>query len=225
MKKQSWRIYALGAGILFFLLLPISVGAEANVLDCLENEEECNEKEVNIDNEQPQPDVNDEDTIMDNNNEFLVEDEANNSSMGWQIVRLIIGLALVLGLVYVVLKFLGKRNGFNQQPGFLRNVGGVSVGANKSVQIIRVGNKYYLIGVGDNVELLEEIDDPETIEQLVDQSIEKDTDALSFFSREKNNKGNKTSGKSFDQLLTRELKSIRKNRQNLINKHKDDLNE
>lgn len=165
MKKQLWRIYALGAGILLFLLLPISVGAEANVLDCLENEEECNEEEVNLNNEQP--DVNDEDTIIDNNNEFLVEDEASNSSMGWQIVRLVIGLALVLGLVYVVLKFLGKRNGFNQQPGLLRNVGGVSVGANKSVQIIRAGNKYYLIGVGDNVELLEEIDDPETIEQLL----------------------------------------------------------
>lgn len=225
MKKQSWRIYALGAGILFFLLLPISVGAEANVLDCLENEEECNEEEVNIDNEQPQPDVNDEDTIMNNNNEFLVEDEASNSSMGWQVVRLVIGLALVLGLVYVVLKFLGKRNGFNQQPGLLRNVGGVSVGANKSVQIIRAGSKYYLIGVGDNVELLEEIDDPETIEQLIEQSAEKDSDALSFFSGRKNDKGNKPSGKSFNQLLTRELQSIRKNRQDLINKHKDDLNE
>ncbi|CEI84288.1 hypothetical protein J18TS1_14910 [Oceanobacillus oncorhynchi subsp. incaldanensis] len=223
MKKQLWRIYALGAGILLFLLLPISVGAEANVLDCLENEEECNEEEVNLNNEQP--DVNDEDTIIDNNNEFLVEDEASNSSMGWQIVRLVIGLALVLGLVYVVLKFLGKRNGFNQQPGLLRNVGGVSVGANKSVQIIRAGNKYYLIGVGDNVELLEEIDDPETIEQLLDQSAEKGSDPLSFFSREKNDNGKKASGKSFDQLLTRELKSIRKNRQNLINKHKDDSNE
>lgn len=191
MKKQSWRIYAWGAGILLFLLLPISVGAEANVLDCLENEEECNEEEVNIDNEQPQPNENDEDTIMNNDNEFLVEDDADNSSMGWQMVRLIVGLALVLGLVYVVLKFLGKRNGFNQQPGLLRNVGGVSVGANKSVQIIRVGNKYYLIGVGDNVELLEEIDDPETIEQLLDQSAEKGSDPLSFFSREKMTMGRK----------------------------------
>ena len=208
--------------MLFFMLLPVSISAEANVLDCLENGEECND-EQNIDNEQP--DTNDEDSILENDSEFLIEDDASNTSMGWQIVRLVVGLALVLGLVYIVLKLLGKRNGFNQQPGLLRNVGGVSVGANKSVQIIRVGNRYYLIGVGDNVELLEEIDDPETIEQLIDQSEGKDSDALSFFSKGKNEKSNESSGKPFNQLLARELQSIRKNRQDLIKKHKDDLNE
>lgn len=210
--------------MLFFLLLPISVGAEANVLDCLENDEGCNEEELNTDQEQPEE--NDEDMIMDNNdNAFLVEDDTNDSSMGWQIVRLVIGLALVLGLVYVVLKFLGKKNGFNQQAGILRNVSGVSVGSNKSVQIIQAGNKYYLIGVGDNVELLEEIDDPETLEQLLNQSAEKGTDALSFFSKGKNKENDKSSSTSFNQLLNRELKSIRKNRQDLIQKHKDDCNE
>ncbi len=205
------------------MLLPISAGAEANVLDCLENNEECNEEEVNIENEQP--DVNDQDTILNNDSGFLVEDDSSSSSIGWQIIRLIVGLALVLGLVYIVLKFLGKRNGFNQQPGLLRNIGGVSVGANKSVQIIRAGNKYYLIGVGDNVELLQEIDDPETIDQLLNQSAEKDTDALSIFSKEKKDKEGKSSEESFHQLLAKELKSIRKNRRELINKHKDNVNE
>lgn len=208
--------------MLFFLLLPVSISAETNVLDCLENGEECN-NEQNIDNEQP--DANEEDNILENDGGFLIEDDSSNTSMGWQIVRLIVGLALVLGLVYIVLKLLGKRNGFNRQPGLVRNVGGVSVGANKSVQIIRVGNRYYLIGVGDNVELLEEIDDPETIEQLVNQSDEKESEALSFFSKGKNEKTNKLSDKSFNQLLARELQSIRKNRQELIKKHKDDLNE
>ncbi|MFD1450504.1 flagellar biosynthetic protein FliO [Oceanobacillus sojae] len=222
LKKQSWRIFVLGAGVLFFILLPVSISAETNVLDCLENGEECND-EQNMDNEQP--DTNEEDSILENDSGFLIEDDSSNTSMGWQIVRLIVGLALVLGLVYIVLKLLGKRNGFNQQPGLLRNVGGVSVGANKSVQIIRVGNRYYLIGVGDNVELLEEIDDPETIEQLIDQSEEKNPDTLSLFSKGKNEKSSKSSDKSFNQLLTRELQSIRKNRQDLIKKHKDDLNE
>ncbi|MFD1067561.1 flagellar biosynthetic protein FliO [Oceanobacillus locisalsi] len=224
MKKQLWYFYALGAGILFFLLLPISAGAEANVLDCLENDEGCNEEEVNTNQEQPQE--NDEDTMMDNNdNAFLVEDDNSGASMGWQIVRLVIGLALVLGLVYIVLKFLGKKNGFNQQPGILRNVSGVSVGSNKSVQIIQAGNKYYLIGVGDNVELLEEINDSETLEQLLNQPVEKKTDALSFFSKGKNAEADKSSGASFNQLLNKELKSIRKNRQDLIQKHKEDRNE
>lgn len=223
LKKQLWRICILGAGILFFVLLPVYVDAEANVLDCLENDGECSEEELNINNEQS--DRNDEDNMMDNDGTFLTEDTSSSSSMVWQIVRLIVGLAFVLGIIYIVLKIVGKRNGFNQQPGLLQNVGGISVGANKSVQIIRIGNRYYLIGVGDNVELLEEIDDPETMEQLMVQSEEKDTDALSFLLNRKKDKTQKSSGRSFDQLLNRELKSIRKNRQQLIHKYKDDLNE
>lgn len=215
-------MYALGAGIFFYILLPVTANAEANVLDCLENDEECNEQ-INTDNEQL--DLNDKDNSGENNGEFLIEDDTSNPSMFWQIVKLIVGLVLVLGLVYFVLKLLGKRNGFNQQTNILRNVGGISVGANKSVQIIRVGSKYYLVGVGDNVELLQEVDDPETVEQLKEQRAEKDSDGLPFFSKGKNEKAGKSSGESFNQLFARELKSIRKNRQDLIQKHKDDLNE
>src|SRR5699024_7717233 len=37
---------------------------------------------------------------------------------------------------------------------------------NKSIQIIRIGQKMYIVGVGDNVELLEEITDEATMETL-----------------------------------------------------------
>ncbi|GIO21979.1 flagellar biosynthetic protein FliO [Oceanobacillus sp. J11TS1] len=205
---------------MIYMLLPVPANAEANVLECLENDEECTEP---LNNNGEQPDRNDQNNSEENNGELLIEDDTSNPSMFGQIVRLIVGLVLVLGLVYVVLKLLGKKNGFNQQTNILRNVGGISVGSNKSIQIIRVGKKYYLVGVGDNVELLEEINDPETIE-LMDQRTEKDLDASSFFLKGKKEKANK-SDQSFDQLLTRELKSIRKNRQDLIKKHKDDVNE
>src|SRR5699024_11906226 len=55
----------------------------------------------------------------------------------------------------------------------LQNLGGISVGHSKSVQIIQVGSKYYLIGVGDNVEMLNEITDENLIEELVND-LEKD---------------------------------------------------
>lgn len=218
MKKLSWHRYLLGICVIFYLLLPDNVNAEANVFDCLEDEENCNE----------QLERESEENNIEGNGDLLLEDASSNPSLGWQIVRLIVGLVLVLGLVYLVLKLLGKRNGFNQQTKVLRNIGGISVGANKSVQIIQVGNRFYLVGVGDNVELLQEIEDQETKEQLLDQAADESSATLPFLSKvnfDKNQRNTDESGKSFDQLLTRELASIRKNRQDLIQKHKDDKNE
>ena len=52
------------------------------------------------------------------------------------------------------------------QHRLMKNVGGLSLGQQKSIQLVIIGETYYLIGVGDEVRLLKEITDPDEIEAL-----------------------------------------------------------
>ena len=45
----------------------------------------------------------------------------------------------------------------------MKNMGGISLGQHKSIQLVVIGETYYLIGVGDDISLLKEITDPEEI--------------------------------------------------------------
>ena len=49
----------------------------------------------------------------------------------------------------------------------VQNLGGLSLGAQKSVQLLQVGKTLYLVGVGEDVQLLREITDPEEVEALL----------------------------------------------------------
>ncbi|WP_054751486.1 flagellar biosynthetic protein FliO [Piscibacillus salipiscarius] len=101
----------------------------------------------------------------------------SDRSLFLDFLKMIMALIVVLGLIYFLLKFLQKRSRIYQQSRSLENLGGLSLGANKSVQIVRVGNKYFLIGVGEDVQLLNEIDDEETIQGLLNHQ---DNETKSF---------------------------------------------
>ena len=86
-------------------------------------------------------------------------------------VKMIFSFAIVIGLLYLVLNWI-KRNGttFNKNN-LVTSLGGTSVGSNKSVQLIKIGNSIYVVGVGENVTLLKEINNPEEI-QTIDEKVE-----------------------------------------------------
>ncbi|CAM5186720.1 hypothetical protein UACE39S_04674 [Ureibacillus acetophenoni] len=52
---------------------------------------------------------------------------------------MLFALLFVLGLLMFVLKFINKRSLNYQQNSLVRNIGGVSLGAQKSVQLIQIG--------------------------------------------------------------------------------------
>lgn len=95
-------------------------------------------------------------------------------------LKMIVALIFVLALIYFLLKFIQKRSRIYQQSRSLENIGGLGLGSNKSVQIIRVGNQYYLIGVGEDVQLITEIDDPSTIEDITSTYDVNKQDSMSF---------------------------------------------
>ena len=51
---------------------------------------------------------------------------------------------------------------------FMKNMGGISLGQHKSIQLVVIGESYYLIGVGDDIRLLKEITDPAEIDKLIE---------------------------------------------------------
>lgn len=159
MKRTVWACMLLV--LLHLVISPVAAEAAASVEDCLKEgaaqSDDC--KDMNEAGNQQ------ENTPADDS----ADASAGGTSTFLNLVKLALALAVVLGLIYVLLKFLNKRNRLFQQVRAMENIGGIALGNNKSVQIIRVGEKVYMLGVGDNVDLLTEIDDEQTIKELSEQ--------------------------------------------------------
>ncbi|WP_285766605.1 flagellar biosynthetic protein FliO [Peribacillus sp. SI8-4] len=85
----------------------------------------------------------------------------------WEFLRMIFATIFVVALLYILLKFINKKNKSYQKANSVENIGGTSLGANRSVQLVKVGGRILVIGVGENIQLLKEIDDPSEYEQLL----------------------------------------------------------
>lgn len=133
--------------------------------------------------------------------------DADSPSFLDSLFRIVLGLGVVIGLIYFIAKWAKRKTGFSNQNKVISNVGGVPVGQNKQVQIINVGKQYFLIGVGENVELLTEITDEDTIEQLEADHREMEQ-----------NTPNNSTWSGVDQLLNKELKSMKASRSKILEK-------
>ena len=159
--KKSFRFWlAVGIVLITALFTPISNGTFAMVSNvyenCNENPEVCSEENISEDNA---TDADAENT------------ESASVSIGfWDYIKVLIALVFVLGLLLFVLKYLNTRNANYQQHGVVTNIGGMSIGQQKSVQLLLIGKSVYVVGVGDNIQLLKEINSEEEIDQLLSQT-------------------------------------------------------
>lgn len=81
-------------------------------------------------------------------------------------IKLIVALAFVVFLIYAVMKFLNRRNINYQRTQIIRNLGGLSLGTQKSVQLLLIEDRILVVGVGDDIQLIKEISDPKEVEAL-----------------------------------------------------------
>lgn len=84
-------------------------------------------------------------------------------------LKLVLALGVVLFLIYLTYRFLGKRTRAFQSIGHIRNLGGVSVGPSRSVQLVKVGDEVLVLGVGENINLLKQVEDEAFLETLLTQ--------------------------------------------------------
>lgn len=75
-------------------------------------------------------------------------------------------LLVIIGLFYALVRFLSKKNRQFSTGRAVRNLGGVALGQNKSVQVVEIGGSLYVLGVGDDVQLISQISDPEEIQRI-----------------------------------------------------------
>ena len=92
--------------------------------------------------------------------------QANSAPTIGSYIKVVFAFAFVIFLLYFLLKFVNRRNQQFGQARLMRNLGGVSVGPQKSVQLLSIGGRYYLIVVGDDVRLLKEIETEEELESI-----------------------------------------------------------
>ncbi|MFC0214349.1 flagellar biosynthetic protein FliO [Paenibacillus chartarius] len=87
----------------------------------------------------------------------------------YMVLKVMFVLAILIGLFFIAIRLLAKRN---QAVGIgrpLRSLGGVPLGPNKSIQMVAIGTSLYIVGVGENIQLLDKIDDPEVVAELTEQ--------------------------------------------------------
>jgi flagellar protein FliO/FliZ len=85
----------------------------------------------------------------------------------WDFVRMIFATVFVVALLYFLLKFINKKSRSFKSTQLVENLGGTVLGANRSVQIVKIADRLFIVGVGDNVQLLKEIDEPNERAQII----------------------------------------------------------
>lgn len=220
--KNQFLLYIL---IIFFFIQPFGVLADRvdedasneSVLDIFEKLEGQDPDEQtpveSEDNGLVEPFGGDQEDIVENNFDGLMEEQ----SLFGMFVQLFLALAVIIMMIYALIRFIGRRSQSYQANRTLQNIGGVHIGANRSIQLVRVGERILVVGVGESIQLLKEIDNPDEVTTILnDNQIQEGQQHLSSlfnklqtkFSDQKN--GKDYSKVYFKSLLERQLKNVKK---------------
>lgn len=156
------------------------------------------------------------------------KDSSLSSGMSaWDYIKILLALAFVVCLLFIVLKLVNKNNKKYQSNQMLQNLGGVSVGQQKSIQLLKVGNSLFLVGVGDDVHILKEIIDEQEQQSLLKMHEDKQdlaaqvpyiAELLTTLKNKVKKQPVEASQKDdFKQELDKKLAQIKKNRQKQLN--------
>lgn len=98
------------------------------------------------------------------------------------LVTVIVVLGLILVLIVVLIRFLGKRNRLLTQSQSIRTLGAIGLGPNKSLQVVEIGGNIYLIGVGEDISLVDKISDSAEVTLMMQAFEEERTEFAGFAS-------------------------------------------
>jgi flagellar protein FliO/FliZ len=75
-------------------------------------------------------------------------------------------LGIIIGLIVLLIKFLSKNSRNFYSAKGIHLLAGIQLGQNKSLQMVEIGNRIYVVGVGENVQLIDKIDDEAEAERI-----------------------------------------------------------
>lgn len=120
-------------------------------------------------NQAQEPDPYDESRLYLNLPENETADVGGGGASGiWLFVRMVVVLAIVAACIYALVFFLKKGLAVpDSDDPYLRKTASLALAPGKSVQVITLGERAYLIGVADNaVQLLAVIDDADLVSAM-----------------------------------------------------------
>ncbi|WP_052343645.1 flagellar biosynthetic protein FliO [Bacillus massiliigorillae] len=133
--------------------------------------------------------------------------------------RMIAATIFVVALLYFMLRFMNNKTKGYQKGNLITNLGGTSLGSNKSIQIVKIGEKVYVVGVGEDVQLLTEIKNEDEIEQIlatynqkVDQKLVPSDIITKWYKKIKNEP---VKNDPFTEQLKEQLNEMKNNRKQL----------
>ena len=163
--------------------------------------------------------------------ETVEEGPASVSVGPLEYIKVLLSLIVVLGILIFVLRFLNKRNQNYQQNSIIRNLGGHSVGSQKSVQLLHIGNQIYIVGVGEDVQLLQVISDPREIEQMIALYNEKYSHTstspyvVELLAKFKTKRSSEIKSEDFSGILDKRLSEIKQERSDELERWKEKEND
>ncbi len=139
-------------------------------------------------------------------------------------LNVLFALFLVLLLLYVTLRFIKKKNQTFGLTKNMMNLGGTSLGGNRSVQLVKIGDRILVVGVGEDIQLLKEIDSKEEVQHILSeqqndfQQMLQPTDIFNkIITKIKESiKDRDVKNESFKAVLDTQLKDLSKGRKKLM---------
>ncbi|MCH1623772.1 flagellar biosynthetic protein FliO [Ferdinandcohnia quinoae] len=163
--------------------------------------------------------------IVNEDNPPAVGSATNELGIG-DFLKLIFTTIFIIALIYFLLKFVNKRNRVFNQYKFMENIGGTSLGTNRSIQLIKVGKRILVVGVGESIQLLKEIDDHDEMNEILEhhntslESMGKPRDIVNrFIERYKNSKS--SAKDPFSSILKQQLSELSQGRKRIVEQLED----
>ncbi len=134
------------------------------------------------------------------------------------VVRMVGALVFVVALLYFLLRFINKKSRSYQENHTVRHLGGTALGGSRSVQVVKVGSRVLILGVGENVALLKEIEDEEERNELLARYEEQldammqPSDIINRMKSQVERKKQTTGSSDFKQELERKMADLKKSR-------------
>ena len=152
--------------------------------------------------------------------------EMSNSNVGvtfGDIFRMFFALLFVSSLLYVLFRIINKKKQGYQRGQQIQNMGGAPLGGDRSVQMVRIGNKIYILGVADSIQLLNVIEDEkeygefmEAHNEKLDQQVAPKDMISNLLDKWRQLKSDRKASSSFSSHLQDELDHLKEDRQRLI---------
>lgn len=181
-KWKSW--FVPFTACLILILIPLQVVSAAGEGTVYEQYEKNSQQEKKPDHKQ-------------------VEDP--NVSILPYIFKFIGSFILIIALLYFVLKYLSKKTKMYQAGGPIHALGGHSLGNNRSLQMVMIGETLYIVGVGEDVNLIRTIPPGEEQTKLLAAMAEKPVDHVSNWSSQIK----KTAQVKWEDLFQNQLRELK----------------